>query len=147
MNELITFLKAFHFANELWTLLLPVIMMGIDILTGLIYAWISHSFKSSEMRSGLGKKIGEIAILVIGELFSFALGIPRYIMSGISVYIVFMEFMSVFENLKALRVPIPRFVDVALTSVDKAVNESEDVKAAGEALEKLAKDMETKDES
>lgn len=145
MNDFIKFLQAFHFANELWTLLLPVIMMGIDIVTGLVLAWRDHCFKSSKMRSGLGKKIGEIAILVIGELFSFALGIPRYIMNGISIYIIFMEFMSVFENLKALRVPIPKFVNAALTSVDKAVNESEDIKAAGDALEKLAKDIEKKE--
>lgn len=141
MNSIIEFLKTFHYANRGWVIALPCIMMGIDIVTGLAYAWVSHSFKSSKMRSGLGKKIGEIVALVIGELFSFALGLSRWIMDCISIYIVFMEFMSVFENLVALKVPIPKFIKTALVSVDSTINDTDDIKAAGDALEKLAQDI------
>lgn len=146
MKDVVDFLQTFHYANRAWLLALPMAMMGIDILTGVLKAWLNHSFKSAKMRSGLGKKIGEIAILVIGELFSFALGLPHYIMRGISIYIVFMEFMSIMENLVALRVPIPKFIKKVLMSVDNAINEEEDVKAASDALEKLAKDIKDKEE-
>ena len=66
--DIVTFLNNFKFRNELWILILPVSLMAIDFITGLLYAWSTNTFKSKKMRSGLTKKVGEIAILVIGEL-------------------------------------------------------------------------------
>ena len=90
--DIVTFLNNFQFRNELWILILPVSLMAIDFITGLLYAWSTNTFKSKKMRSGLTKKVGEIAILVIGELFSYGMRITPIIMDGISAYIIFMEF-------------------------------------------------------
>lgn len=97
-----------HFSSSTWSVALPMILIGFDVLTGLINAWASHDFKSAIMRKGLSKKLGEIVIIVLGELFSFGLGLPDYIISGILFYIGFMEFMSILENLDKLGVPIPK---------------------------------------
>lgn len=132
--DIVVFLSNFKFTNELWVLILPVSLMAIDILTGLLYAWSTETFKSKKMRSGLSKKVGEIAILVIGELFSYGMRIPPVIMAGISAYIIFMEFMSIMENLKKLGVPIPGFIAKILNTVDLALKE-EDIT---EALKKVA---------
>ena len=139
--DIVTFLENFQFRNEFWILILPVSLMAIDILTGLLYAWSTETFKSKKMRSGLSKKVGEIAILVIGELFSYGMRIPPVIMAGISAYIIFMEFMSIMENLKKLGVPIPGFISKILNTVDLALKE-EDITEALTKVAELEKEVE-----
>lgn len=132
--DIVTFFSGFHFRNELWTLIIPVALMGADILTGLAHAWGSQNFKSKKMRSGLSKKAGEIMILLIGELFSYGMELPPYIMAGVSAYIILMELASIAENLKKLRAPLPGFVVKALNTVDEALKEEE----VAEALKKMS---------
>ncbi len=139
--DIVTFFENFQFRNEFWILILPVSLMAIDILTGLLYAWSTETFKSKKMRSGLSKKVGEIAILVIGELFSYGMRIPPVIMAGISAYIIFMEFMSIMENLKKLGVPIPGFIAKILNTVDLALKE-EDITEALKKVAELEKEIE-----
>lgn len=139
--DIVTFLENFQFRNEFWILILPVSLMAIDIITGLLYAWSTETFKSKKMRSGLSKKVGEIAILVIGELFSYGMRIPPIIMAGISAYIIFMEFMSIMENLKKLGVPIPGFIAKILNTVDLALKE-EDITEALTKVAELEKEIE-----
>ena len=140
--DIVTFFANFQFRNELWILILPVSLMAIDFVTGLLYAWSTNTFKSKKMRSGLTKKVGEIAILVIGELFSYGMRIPPIIMDGISAYIIFMEFMSIMENLKKMGVPIPGFISKVLNTVDLALRE-EDITEALKKVAELEKEIET----
>jgi toxin secretion/phage lysis holin len=97
--------------------------MAIDVLTGTINAWIKGEIKSSILRKGLGKKIGEIVVLAIGELFLIAMSLPMAVLNGISLYIIVMELISICENLEKLGVPIPRFVKKALASTEEKINE------------------------
>ena len=114
-------LDRIHFTSGLWVLLLPLALMGLDIITGLVKAWSNEDFKSKKMRTGLSKKIGEIAIIVIGELFQYSLTLPTYIMTCVSLYITFMELMSNVENLNELGVPLPAFITRVLQSVDDSL--------------------------
>ena len=79
------------------------------------------------MREGLVKKCGEITILAIGQLFTVGLVLPTYIMSGISFYIIFMELISICENLQKMGVPVPKFIKKALDDTEKALEEKESV--------------------
>lgn len=107
-----------HFSSDTWAVVLPLVLIGIDVLTGLIYAWANRCFSSSKMRTGLSKKLGEIVIIVLGELFSYAVGLPKYIMNGILFYIAFMELMSIIENLDKLGVPLPQSIKKRINNVD-----------------------------
>lgn len=127
MEDLKTIIEAIHFNNMMWLILIPAAMMGIDILTGLIYAFISNAFQSAKMRSGLGKKIGELCIIVIGLLFTFGMNLPKYILTAIALYIIFMELMSIFENLKKLGVPIPAAVAKTLNNINDDIMHKEDL--------------------
>lgn len=130
-------IKEIHFANMLWLLLIPVAMMAIDIVTGLINAWATNSFQSARMRTGLAKKCGEIIIILIGMMFTYGMNLPRYILTGIAVYIIFMELMSVMENLKKLGVPIPAFISKVLNNVDETLKTAEDYEELKRQLEEL----------
>lgn len=120
------------FANELWVFMIPGVLMAIDMLTGSLNAWVKQDFKSFRMRQGLVKKCGEITILGIGELFTVGMVLPMYILSGISFYIIFMELISICENLKKMGVPIPKFIEKALHDAEKELESKESVNSKKE---------------
>lgn len=127
MTNFTNILDKVKFANEIWVFIIPGVLMAVDILTGSLNAWAKSNFKSFKMREGLVKKCGEITILAIGQLFTVGLVLPTYIMSGISFYIIFMELISICENLQKMGVPIPKFVKKALDDTEKALEEKESV--------------------
>jgi toxin secretion/phage lysis holin len=118
MEEIFEIASQFHFRNELWVFLIPLACMAVDVLSGITKAWVHKDFKSAVMRAGLGKKAGEAGILLLGELFSYGMSLPAMVMNMASLYIIFMEIMSIFENLDLLGVPIPRFVKDFINNVD-----------------------------
>ncbi len=123
MEQIKELIEQFKFTSTTWTFILPIILMAIDVLTGIINAWIKGEIKSSILRKGLGKKIGEIVVLAIGELFLIAMSLPMAVLNGISLYIIVMELISICENLEKLGVPIPNFVKKALASTEEKINE------------------------
>lgn len=127
MTNFTNILDKVKFANEIWVFIIPGVLMAIDILTGSLNAWAKSNFKSFKMREGLVKKCGEITILAIGQLFTIGLVLPTYIMSGVSFYIIFMELISICENLQKMGVPIPKFIKKALDDTEKALEEKESI--------------------
>lgn len=116
-----------QFTNAYWVLLIPFALMALDVLTGVIHAWSIGHLKSYRMREGLGRKAGEVTILVMGLLFTEGFNLPAYIMAGFSLYIVLMELISISENLKKMGVKIPKFIERALGELEEKIqNDSED---------------------
>lgn len=107
-------LSSLSYRSEFWTLLLPVLLMGIDFLTGFIHAWVKREIKSSIMRTGMGKKAGECFVLLLGLIFVKGVNAPKYILGFFSFYIVVMELVSICENLDKLGVPIPKWIKKGL---------------------------------
>lgn len=123
--EIINIVKTLHFVNFIWLLVLPAAMMGIDVVTGLIGAWVHNNFQSAIMRSGLAKKAGELLIIVMGILFTYGMGLPPYIMTCVALYIILMEAMSVTENLDKLGAPLPASLKNVINNVGHAVQEDD----------------------
>lgn len=126
MNEIETLLNNVDFRDPSWVMLIPAALMAIDVLTGIVHAWVTGHLKSYRMREGLGRKFGEIMILFIGEIFTAGLNFPSYILKAFSIYIMFMEVVSICENLKKLGVPIPKFIDKALESMNEIIQNGRD---------------------
>ena len=118
MQAYIEVLQSFRFRNEWWVMILPISLMAIDVVPGLLKAFVTKTFQSSVLRAGGCKKAGEVAVLGVGELFTCALVLPDYVMIMVSAYIVFMEIMSIIENVDKLGVPIPAFVRDVVNNVD-----------------------------
>lgn len=123
MND-VNIIEKIHFTNELWVFIIPAVLMAVDILTGSLNAWAKHDFKSFKMRQGLVKKCGELIILALGEMFTIGMGLPKYLIIGISAYIIFMELISVCENLDKMGVPIPKFISKALSDAQHKIEDS-----------------------
>lgn len=130
-NILNDFKNSMTTANEYKLILLPFILMVIDFLTGIIHAWVTGHLKSYKMRDGLNKKVGEIAIMLIGFVFTWAINAPRYIMLGITIYIVVMELVSLSENLDKMGVPLPKPLKNALRNAEYKINKEENEKKEG----------------
>ena len=128
MEDIYGFISQFHFRNELWVLFIPLGLMAIDILTGIIKAWAKNDFQSAIMRAGLAKKAEEILILIAGELISFGLLLPDTVINGVSFYIIFMEAMSILENVDELGIPVPGFIKKVINNVDEQLKDMPDDK-------------------
>ena len=120
-TDFIGIIKTLHFASIVWLLFLPTAMMGIDIITGLLGAWVAKDFQSTKMRAGLAKKAGELMIILIGILFTYGMELPDYILNFAALYIIIMELMSIVENLDKLGAPLPKVIKEVINNVGTAV--------------------------
>ena len=125
-------------AEDYKLLLLPFILMVLDFLTGITHAWATGHLKSYKMRDGLNKKVGEICILLVGYIFTWTINAPKYLMIGLTIYIVIMELISLSENLDKMGVPLPKPLKKALRNAEyKAIEgEKKEDKKEGEKNDK-----------
>lgn len=103
MEEII---QNIHFTNMWWAILAPMILIIIDVLTGVVIAWRNNDFKSAKMRAGLSKKFGELVYVLVGILTKFALGTELILYFTVG-YICLMELSSLAENCDKLGVKMP----------------------------------------
>lgn len=125
MEEIKELLNTFHFTNEIWAVMIPIILMGIDVLTGIVNAWVKGEIKSSKLREGLAKKFGEISVIIIGEIFVLGFGLSNFLADGIAIYLIIMELISICENLDKLGVPIPQFIKKALAETNEKIQDND----------------------
>ena len=102
-----------NFASTIWQIVLPLVLMGVDIVTGYYNAWKNNEVQSKKMRDGIGKKIAELTYILIGFLFAEAFNVAP-ISQFVSVYIIYMELVSVAENCKKLGVKMPKLISEKL---------------------------------
>lgn len=95
-----------HFTNLWWAILAPLILIIIDVLTGVVIAWRNNDFQSSKMRAGLSKKFGELVYVLVGILTKYALGTDLILYFAVG-YICIMEISSLAENCDKLGVKMP----------------------------------------
>lgn len=107
-----------HFTNLWWAILAPMILIIIDVLTGVVIAWKNNDFQSSKMRAGLSKKFGELVYVLVGILTKFALGTELILYFTVG-YICLMELSSLAENCDKLGVKMPDKLKEKLNNVDK----------------------------
>lgn len=103
MEEII---QNIQFTNIWWAILAPVLLIVLDVLTGIIIAWKNDDFKSAKMREGLSKKFGELVYVLIGILAKFALNTDLILYFTVG-YICLMEISSLAENCDKLGVKMP----------------------------------------
>ena len=105
------FVENFHFVSIGWAFILPVSLEIIDFLTGYINACIKGERDSGKMRQGGGKKFAEAICLLVAQLFTWAMALPVAFVYAVSLYICWMEMVSIIENVKKLGVDVPGKVD------------------------------------
>ena len=106
------------FTNVGWAIIVPLILMLLDVVTGYYNAWRKNEVSSSKMRDGLGKKCAELCYIIVGFLFKFAFGTSS-IMYFMVIYVCYMEIVSLAENCDKLGVPMPPELKEKLNNKNK----------------------------
>ena len=115
MEEII---QNIQFTNVWWAILAPLVLIILDVLTGIVIAWRNNDFKSAVMRAGLSKKFGELVYVLVGILAKFALGTDLILYFTVG-YICLMEISSLAENCDKLGVAMPQKIKDKLNNTDK----------------------------
>jgi len=108
-------LENLKFSHEYWIIVLPLVLMVFDIITGYYNAWKNKEVSSSKMRDGLGKKLAEIVYIGAGILVSKAFSIIA-LEYFISIYVIYMEIISIAENCEKLGIKMPEKIEEKLNN-------------------------------
>ena len=118
-------LKNITFTHRYWILLLPLVLMAADIVTGWIQASINNTWDSTKMRVGLFRKSGELLVICIAYIIYAAINLPVDVPAFIAGYIIIMELISVCENLDQAGLPVPHWITRKLRKVAEDLSEDE----------------------
>ena len=120
-------LSQITYTQPYWIILLPLIGAASDIITGWIQASVNSSWDSTVMRKGLYRKAGELLLVVLGCVAECAVPVAKevHLATCFSVYVVFMEFVSVVENLNQAGVTIPTFLRERLQKTKDKIDKGE----------------------
>lgn len=102
------------------------ILMGLDILTGTIKAFIEKKFASSNFRVGLFKKMLEFVVILCGGIMDYVLNVD-YIMTACYYLIIGMELYSVLVENVGEYIELPAW----LTSIIESIKNKGDVEGKG----------------
>lgn len=106
-----------HFDHAWKIIIVPLVLMGFDILTGFINAWRRKRISSSKLRSGIANKFGEMLIIIVSLFLQYSLGMPEEICTFLTIYIIIMECISILENCEKLGVKVPSWLTDKLKSI------------------------------
>ena len=120
-------IKEISFTHRYWIILLPLILIGADIITGWIQASVNGTWDSTKMRKGLFRKSGELLIIVVAYVIYEAIALPVDVPVFISGYVVIMEILSVLENLDQAGIPVPVWLTRRLKDAADALSADDPV--------------------
>ena len=118
-------IKEITFTHRYWVILLPLILIGADIVTGWIQASVNGTWDSTKMRKGLFRKSGELLIIIVAYVIYEAIALPVDVPVFISAYVAIMEILSVLENLDQAGVPVPAWLTRRLKRAADALSEDD----------------------
>ena len=119
------FLKQITFTHRYWVIVLPLVMMAADVITGWIQASINGTWDSTKMRKGLFRKSGEIMVLLLAYVVHMAIALPVDVPAFFSIYIIIMEVLSVAENLDQAGLPVPHWITKRLKKAAEIMTEGD----------------------
>ena len=91
-------------------LVILVVVIVIDYITGLLKAWVKGNIDSKVGRKGIVKKIGCLVYVVLAVCLDHLAGDTGAIRTLVIYFFVANEGISITENLGALGVPLPQIL-------------------------------------
>ena len=117
-------IEQLHYSHTYWTFLLPLVLIAADIVSGWIQATINSTWDSTKMRKGLFRKTLEILAIVVLFVVGLAFSLPAMPWFA-SIYVVFMEGVSILENLDLAGIPVPIWLVKKLKKTMETMTEGE----------------------
>ena len=118
-------ISTIEFSHKFWGVILPLALIGLDILTGWLNAWRTSTLDSKKMREGLTKKVGELVYIAVGILLKYAIGLEP-VAIFIIFYICLMEIISLAENCDKLGIKMPKILKEKVNNLNEKLNGKEE---------------------
>lgn len=108
------------------TLQILLILMFVDIITGVLKGWYSCNFTSKQFRQGLVSKAGFIGVLILCYQMDLLMGNAEPVIRTVcATFYIAIEGTSIIENLGAIGVPIPKFIAERLAKLKNSTDGKE----------------------
>lgn len=101
--------------NCMWALL---VLLCMDMITGMIFARINKTLSSSVCARGIAKKIGILGVITAAFCIDKTLGVDTFFQMCVFFYIA-SETLSIVENCAKIGVPVPEKLKDALDALKK----------------------------
>lgn len=125
-------LEALDFTNIFWQGGATLIFMVADIITGFMQAVINKDVDSQKMREGIMRKGLLILVIILSFVAQYAFNIPQ-VSKVVCLYIIFMEVISILENVKKSGIDIGKLGELLKIKSD---NTEVDVNIKNEEVKK-----------
>lgn len=89
-----------EFTSIISQVIITLIFLISDVITGFITAIINKNLDSQKMREGLLRKMLLIVVLALVFCIQYAVFNLSFISKAVCIYIIIMEAVSIFENLQ-----------------------------------------------
>lgn len=99
----------------------------LDFLTGFLKAFKIEGFKSSKLRDGVFRTIGEIVALMFTAILDYSLNLNVLLITTEMLFI-FKECISIIENLGTIGVEIPDIVKNKIYELKPTPTKDDDIK-------------------
>lgn len=123
MEKYIAILSNLDFSNVIWQIMTPIIFSIADIVTGFIQAVINNNVDSQKMRNGLLHKVALVVILILGFIIELTFGL-KIVSKSVCVFIIFMETISIAENLKKMGISLGWLTKILKEKTDNTINDN-----------------------
>lgn len=114
-----------------------LILVGMDVLTGILKAWQRGSFTSREFRQGMISKLGYVALIIVAYQLDLILRNEAPVVRDVVViFYIAVEGSSIIENLGMMGIPIPQVIKDKLKVLNEPPTQAEtdDSKAYDETI-------------
>ena len=125
---------AAYFQQILGPLIVLIIMMVIDYITGIAAAWVKRELSSRTGIVGIVKKIGYLCTIAVAVVVDYI--IARAVITAkpeldglnifgllVTIWLILNECISILENLSEIGVPLPAFLKAIVRRLKKTTEE------------------------
>jgi len=130
-----------YFRMLLGPLIVLLVVMLIDYITGMAQAWVSSTLSSRTGILGIVKKIGYLVAVAVAVVVDYiiqlaasgaGLEIPTVYAFGllVTIWLILNELISILENLAEIGVPLPKFLLRIVERLRKSTEKQGEAQAA-----------------
>lgn len=110
--------SSFFFTGS-WTIIdILIILIGLDVISGVIKATREHTIKSSVANIGLAKKVGILMVFIVANLADIVFKADGMVVNGTVAFYIIGEAVSILENCSVIGVPLPELLTKRLGITD-----------------------------
>lgn len=102
--------SSFFFTGS-WTIIdILIILIGLDVISGVIKATREDTIKSSVANIGFAKKVGILMVVIVANLADIVFKADGMVVNGTVAFYIIGEAVSILENCSLIGVPLPELL-------------------------------------